>query len=77
MFGLGGLEGGILLVLAIGYFLPFLINIPLAASRGKSVALIVLLTVIFSWIVTLILAMLPKAAPLAEPRPPAPTYLND
>lgn len=77
MFGLGGLEGGILLVLAIGYFLPFLINIPLAASRGKSVALIVLLTVIFSWIVTLILAMLPKAAPLTEPRPPAPTYLND
>jgi hypothetical protein len=77
MFGLGGLEGGILLVLAIGYFLPFLINIPLAASRGKSVALIVLLTVIFSWIVTLILAMLPKVAPPDEPRPPAPTYLND
>ena len=77
MFGLGGLEGGILLVLAIGYFLPFLINIPLAASRGKSVALIVLLTVIFSWIVTLILAMLPMVAPPDEPRPPAPTYLND
>lgn len=73
MFGLGGLEGGILLVLALGYFLPFMINIPLAASRGKSVALIVLLTAIFSWLVTLILAMLPKAQPFTEPRPAEPT----
>ena len=77
MFGLDGGGAVVLLFLVGGYLLPFLINIPLAASRGKSVALIVLLTVIFSWIVTLILAMLPKAAPLTEPRPPAPTYLND
>ena len=77
MFGLGGMEGGILLVLVGGYLLPFLINIPLAASRGKSVALIVLLTAIFSWIVTLILAMLPKAEPFTEPKPERPAFLND
>lgn len=77
MFGLGGAEGAILLFLIGGYLLPFLINIPLAASRGKSVALIVLLTAIFSWIVTLILAMLPKAQPFTEPKPADPAYLND
>jgi len=32
----------------------------LAKSRGKSVALMLLLTLIFSWIVTLILAFMPK-----------------
>ena len=77
MFGLGGAEGAILLFLISGYLLPFFINIPLAASRGKSVALIVLLTAIFSWIVTLILAMLPRAEPFTEPKPEAPAFLND
>lgn len=77
MFGLDGGGAAFLLILVGGYVLPFLINIPLASSRGKSVALIVLLTAIFSWIVTLILAMLPKATPFVEPRPEAKTYLND
>ncbi len=77
MFGLDGGGAAFLLILVGGYLLPFLINIPLAASRGKSVALIVLLTAIFSWLVTLILAMLPKATPLTEPRPAEPTYLNN
>lgn len=77
MFGLDGGGAVVLLFLVGGYLLPFLINIPLAASRGKSVALIVLLTAIFSWIVTLILAMLPKAQPFTEPKPADPAYLND
>ncbi len=48
----------IIKVLAI--LLPFILNIRLAKSRGKSVVLMLLLTVIFSWIVTLILAFMPK-----------------
>jgi hypothetical protein len=50
----------IFLVFFMGYFLPFFINASLAKSRGKSVALMLLLTCIFSWVVTLILAILPK-----------------
>lgn len=38
---------------------------------------VVLLTAIFSWIVTLILAMLPKAQPFTEPKPADPAHLND
>ncbi len=63
MFGLGGTEGGVLFVLfAIVFFFvgPFFINASLAKSRGKSVALVLLLTCIFSWIVTLLLAIMPK-----------------
>lgn len=63
MFGLGGPEFAVILtflfVVVIG-FLPFVINYKLAQSRGKSVALMMLLTVIFSWVVTLILAFMPK-----------------
>jgi len=57
MGGLGLPE--LLIVLII--FLPFIINYSLAKSRDKNVILILLLTVIFSWIVTLILAVMPKA----------------
>lgn len=60
MFGIGLPELLILLVLLCGIFLPFIINANLAKSRGKSVALMLLLTLIFSWIVTLILAFMPK-----------------
>lgn len=62
MFGLGTPEVTVLLTffLAIGFFvLPFIINYKLAQSRGKSVALMMVLTLIFSWIVTLVLAFLP------------------
>ena len=63
MFGLGAAEGGILSVLfmiIVFYVLPFFINASLAKSRGRSVILMLLLTCVFSWIVTLILAIMPK-----------------
>lgn len=66
MFGLGGTEGGILGVLFFLFIfmvVPFIINANLAKSRGKNVPLMLLLTVIFSWIVTLILAVMPKSEP--------------
>ncbi|MBC7197162.1 MAG: hypothetical protein H5U39_07930 [Deferribacterales bacterium] len=49
-----------LIILFAVIIAPFIINANLAKSRGKSVALTLLLTLIFSWIVTLILAFLPK-----------------
>ena len=60
MFGMDA--GGVVFVLLVllGFFLPFIINANLAQSRGKSVILMLLLTLIFSWIVTLILAFMPK-----------------
>ncbi len=60
MFGLGGSEVFIVLIVFVGILLPFIINANLAKSRGKSVALMLFLPVIFSWIVTLILAFVPK-----------------
>lgn len=62
MFGLGGAEVFILFVILGGFFLPFIINVSLAKSRGKSVILMLLLTLIFSWIVTLVLAFMPKVS---------------
>ena len=60
MFGLGLPELiGVLVGLCV-IFLPFIINANLAKSRGKSVALMLFLTLIFWWIVTLILAFMPK-----------------
>ena len=60
MFGLGLPEFIIVIVILGGFLLPFLINGNLAKSRGKSVGLMLFLTLIFSWIVTLILAFMPK-----------------
>jgi membrane-anchored glycerophosphoryl diester phosphodiesterase (GDPDase) len=60
MFGLGGSEMTFSLGILIFLFLPFIINAYLAKSRGKSVILMLFLTVVFSWIVTLILAFMPK-----------------
>jgi len=63
MFGLDAPSGGsfvFVVIVLLGFFLPFILNAKLAKSRGKSVALMLLLTFIFSWIVTLILAFLPK-----------------
>ena len=59
-------DAGVLLILLpilatlLFYLLPFFINAALAKSRGKSVILTLLLTFIFSWLVTLILAFIPK-----------------
>lgn len=60
MFGLGIPELLIILTVLGVAILPFIINAYLAKSRGKSVVLMLLLTIIFSWIVTLILAFFPK-----------------
>jgi hypothetical protein len=54
-----GLDGGHFIFLLF-LLLPFILNASLAKSRGKSVALMLLLTVVFSWIVTLVLAFMPK-----------------
>ncbi|MCB2218087.1 MAG: hypothetical protein KQH59_18650 [Desulfobulbaceae bacterium] len=59
MFGLGVPELFIAFLLLSFIFLPFIINAKLAVSRGKSVPLMLLLTFLFSWIVTLILAFMP------------------
>lgn len=62
MFGLGMPELTIVLVIFVVFFLPFIINANLAKSRGKSVILMLLLTIIFSWIITLILAFMSKVS---------------
>jgi quinol-cytochrome oxidoreductase complex cytochrome b subunit len=56
-----GFEWVLIVGVVLFFFLPFLINSSLARSRGKSICLMLILTVIFSWIVTLVLACLPKA----------------
>lgn len=71
MFGLGMTELIIVLVVICGTFLPFIINASLAKSRGKSVALMLFLTLIFSWIVTLILAFMPKVSEISQPKNPS------
>lgn len=62
MFGVGIPELLIILPVLLGFLLPFFINATLARSRGKSVVLMLLLTIIFSWIITLILAFIPKVS---------------
>jgi len=60
MSGFGVPEVIVLLGVFVVFFLPFIINASLAKSRGKSVFLMLILTFIFSWLVTLVLAVLPK-----------------
>ena len=55
-----GIDLPVLVLFFCIVILPFILNASLAKSRGKSVMLILLLTAIFSWIVTLILAFIPK-----------------
>ena len=55
-----GFDASIVLAALAFIIAPFVINVTLARSRGKSIALMLLLTCIFSWIVTLVLACLPK-----------------
>lgn len=59
MFGLGIPELIVFLPFMLFLVLPFIINASLAKSRGKSVPLMLILTLLFSWIVTLILAFMP------------------
>lgn len=56
MFGLDGVH----IIFLLFLLLPFFLNASLAKSRGKSVALMLVLTIVFSWIVTLVLAFMPK-----------------
>jgi len=60
MFGLD--TGGVYftLIILVAFLLPFFINASLAKSRGQSVALMLLLTLILSWIVTIILFFMPR-----------------
>ena len=67
MFGLDGSVILLILLLLI-IFIPFILNFFLAQSRGKSVVLMLLLTIIFSWIVTLILACLPRVENHQRPK---------
>ena len=48
------------------YLLPFIVNYYLARSRGKHILLMLLLTIPFSYIVTLVLAYLPEVEQEAE-----------
>lgn len=68
MFGLNISDIIVLLFILAILFLPFILNFFLAQSRGKSVVLMLLLTIIFSWIVTLILACLPRVENHQRPR---------
>lgn len=60
MFGLDMTSGFFVFFVLFFFFFPFLLNGYLARSRGKSVILMLLLTLIFSWIVTLVLAFMPR-----------------
>jgi len=62
MFGIGTPELSVIFMVFVVFILPFIVNARLAQSRGKNVALMLLLTIIFSWIVTLILACLPVSS---------------
>ncbi len=42
------------------YLLPFVVNYYLAGTRGKNILLMLLLTIPFSYLVTLILALMPE-----------------
>jgi len=60
MFGLD--TGGTFFsfVLLVIYVLPFFFNAAMAKSRGQNLGLMLLLTVILSWIVTVILFFMPR-----------------
>lgn len=59
MFGVGISD---FVIFSILILIPCVINYNLAKSRGKSVPLMIVLTLIFSWIITLILAFLPESS---------------
>lgn len=60
MFGVGLPELIVLAIICVVFVLPFVLNYQLAKSRGKSVPLMMLLTLFFGLIVTFVLAFLPE-----------------
>ena len=60
MFGLD--TGGVYftLIILVALILPFIINISLAKSRGQSIPMMLCLTLVLSWIVTVILFFMPR-----------------
>ncbi len=66
MFGPDRVSAARLFLLLVGVLLPFVLNVELARSRGKNVALMLVLTFFFLWIVTLILVFLPSKAQANE-----------
>ncbi len=48
------------IVLILLCFIPLLVNYNLAKKRGQNILLIMFLTVIFSWLITLILVFAPE-----------------
>ncbi len=59
MFGLGIPEIIILLVMFIICLLPLYINVSLSKKKGKNAVLVFFLTLLFSWLVTIVLVFLP------------------
>ena len=60
--GLGIIELSVLLVALFGYILPVYLNVKMARSRGQNVTMIVVLTLLFTWVVTIILALTTPAS---------------
>jgi hypothetical protein len=60
MFGPDGVSAARVYIGIVVLLMPFVLNVQLARSRGKSVVLVLVLTFFLSWIVTLTLALLPN-----------------
>ena len=62
MFGPDGVSAARVFIAIVLLLLPFVVNAELARSRGKKIALVMVLTFFLSWIVTLVLFFLPTTA---------------
>jgi hypothetical protein len=61
----------VIAVALVGFLLPFFLNVRLAHSRKRSLVWILLLTVLFHWIVTFALLLLPPVSEEHEPSQPS------
>jgi hypothetical protein len=66
MFGADRVSAARVFLILVGVLLPFVLNVELARSRGKRVALVMVLTFFLSWIVTLVLFFLPNTEQAKE-----------
>ncbi len=60
MFGPDGVSAARVFIAIVLLLLPFVLNVELAKSRGKKIALVMVLTFFLSWIVTIVLFILPS-----------------